>query len=312
MPNLTRRTALLALAPALLSRPQAALAAAEASTAIPGIYALPEGTAKVSATLTVSPGLAGARLLDIRMTQLDGTRPITRYDTELTKLVHVIAVSADFRTFVHEHGERLEAGGHFRLPVPFPRRGPWHIYADATPTGLGQQVMRFDVDLDKPGAVPAPAPADAQPPTLQPTGPDGSDGRYTARFETLDLLAGQDAELSLRILRDGQPAPDVTPYLGVAAHVVLISTTDLTYVHVHASEAQASTMPLMNRGAAPGAPRGHDAMPGMGASSLSAGARVSSEMKLHLHAPKAGIYAMWLQFSAGGTVRTVPFVVSVR
>ena len=63
---------------------------------------------------------------------------------------------------------------------------------------------------------------------------------YGVRFDTLDLRVGQDAELNLHILRDGQPAPDATPYLGVAAHAVFISAADLTYVHAHTAPAAAS------------------------------------------------------------------------
>jgi len=91
---------------------------------------------------------------------------------ELSKQMHLIAVSDDLRTFLHAHGERPGADGHFRLPVAFPRGGGWHVYADAVPPELGQQVMRFDVNFDGAGTSPA-----AKPVTLQPTGLTGSDGR---------------------------------------------------------------------------------------------------------------------------------------
>ena len=41
------------------------------------------------------------------------------------------------------------------------------------------------------------------------------------------------------------------------------------------------------------------------------GTRVSPDLTLHVRAPKAGTYLLWLQFTAGGQVRTVPFVVAV-
>lgn len=269
-----------------------------ASPPVAGTYALPDGKPKVSATLAVTPGavvLSGPSVLDVAMARLGDARPLTRYDVELSKRLHVIAVSDDFRVFLHDHAERPGADGHFRVPMSFPGRGAWHVYADAVPSGLGQQVMRFDINLD-PAGTPPPARSAAP----QPTGLTGSDGRYGVRFDALDLRAGQEAQLTLHVLRDGKPAPDLAPFLGVAAHAVLISAADLTYVHVHAAPA------------ATGAAHSHDmaGMPGMAAASFP-GAKLAADLVLHVTAPKAGTYLLWLQFSAGGHVRTVPFVVAV-
>lgn len=259
---------------------------------VAGTYALPDGKPEVSATLAVTPGTPS--VLDIAMARLGDARPVTRFDVELSKRLHVIAVSDDFRVFLHEHAERPDADGHFRVPIRFPQGGGWHVYADAVPSGLGQQVMRFDIGSD-----PAGTPPPARPPTPQPTGLVGSDGRYGVRFDALDLRAGQDAQLKLRILRDGKPAPDLLPFLGVAAHAVFISAADLTYVHAHAAPAAA------------GAAHHHGmaGMPGMDAPPP--GAKLPADLVLHVTAPKAGTYLLWLQFSAGGRVRTVPFVVAV-
>lgn len=281
--NMPRRAALAALA--LLCRPAPVAAAADT----PGAYALPDGQAKVSATLSLAPAGSGApagtRVLDVAMTRLGAARPITRYEVELSKRLHLIGVSADLATFLHDHAEQPGADGHFRVPMTFPRGGVWHVFADAVPTGLGQQVMRFDVNLD--GAAPLPRPTPAL------TGLDGSDGRYGVRFDALELRAGQEAHLRMHILRDGKAAPDLRPYLGVAAHAVLISAADLTYVHAHAAPAASPTMHHM-AGAA-----------------MHPDGDVPPELALHVQAPKAGRYVMWLQFEAGGQVRTVRFVVGV-
>lgn len=256
---------------------------------VAGTYALADGKPGVSATLAVTPGTP--TVLDIAMARLGDARPITRYDVELSKRLHVIAVSGDFRVFLHEHAERPGADGHFRVPIRFPGGGGWHVYADAVPSGLGQQVMRFDIGSDPSGTSPA-AP--------QPTGLTGNDGRYGVRFDALDLRAGQNTQLKLHVLRDGKPAPDLAPFLGVAAHAVLISAADLSFVHAHAAPAAAGAAHHHGMAGMPGMEEAHPP-----------GAKLPADLLLHVTAPKAGTYLLWLQFSAGGRVRTVPFVVAV-
>ncbi len=122
-------------------------------------------------------------------------------------------------------------------------------------------------------------------------------------FEPFALHAGQESQLSLHVSHGGKPVSDLTPFLGVAAHAVFIDAADLTYVHVHAAPADTPA------GYAD-ALAGMDGMEGMGAP-LPAGSHLPADMTLHILAPKAGAYLLWLQFMAGGQVRTVPFTVAV-
>lgn len=291
--------------------------AALATETLPGVYALPEGQAKVTATLAATPGPGGQVALDVAMTAVGQSRPVTRYETELSKQLHVIAVSSDFRTFVHEHGDRPGPDGHFHVSMLLPRPGLYHVYADGVPAGMGQQVMRFELKLGDAPAAPAEAP--------RPGGLEASDGGYSARFDPFELHAGREGELGLHLSRGGKPATGVTPFLGVAAHAVFVDAADLSYVHVHAMPAaagdggmagmempsgampvQGMRMPEMGGMAMPGT-GGMEGMPG----ALPAGSRVSPDLTLHVRAPKAGTYLLWVQFMAGGGVRTVPFVVAV-
>ena len=48
------------------------------------------------------------------MTRLGTGQPVTRHETELSKQLHLIAVSGDLRAFMHEHGDRPDANGHLR------------------------------------------------------------------------------------------------------------------------------------------------------------------------------------------------------
>ena len=98
----------------------------------------------------------------------------------------------------------------------------------------------------------------------------------------------------------------MTPYLGVAAHAVFISAADLTYVHAHAHAAPTAAPAADGTRAA----MKHD-MTGMGGAPMRRNTRVSPDLTLHVCAPGAGTYLLWLQFMAGRQVRTVPFVVAV-
>lgn len=294
-------------------------AAALAGEVLPGVYALPGGHPKVTATLIATPGRNGAETLDITMTEAGQQHPVTKYETELSKQLHVIAVSSDFRTFLHEHGDRPGSDGHFRVAMRLPHPGLYHVYADAVPAGLGQQVMRFELKV---GDAPAQQPSSSPVPTpLQ-----AADGRYRVRFDPFTLRAGQESQLSLHLSRDGHPARDVTPFLGVAAHAVFIGADDLTYVHVHAAPAaapKAGGTGALRQGDLTGRPvaapserhatgeMSMSGMEGMPGDPLPMNARVPSDLTLHVLAPKAGTYLLWLQFMAGGQVRTVRFVVAV-
>lgn len=276
-----------------------ALGAATSSAAparIPGVGALAGTQARVAGVLEADVAKSGGESLDFVFTRIGETKAITKYDVELTKQVHVIAVSDDFTTFIHRHVTRVAKDGHFRLTVAFPRPGLYHIYADATPTGLGQQVLRFDLPVGGAGAERHAAILDA-------SDREGFAGPYEVEVESLDLTAGQGAPLVLHIRKNGRPAPDLKPFLGVAAHAVFIAAGDLAYIHVH-------PMPILGMSGKTAMSGGDHGGHGHGRTAETA--RVSPDLAFHVEPPKAGAYELWVQFIGGGAVRTVQFVVVVQ
>jgi hypothetical protein len=277
-------------------------AAAPVPEVLPGTFALPGQAAKATATLTATPGTpaeaAGPGVpmtLGVTMTRVGAKQPIQRYDTELARQLHIIAVSDDLRRFVHVHGDAPDKRGRFAVPIRFPDSGFYWVYADAAPSGLGQQVFRFDLRVGAARGASAPPPA----PPLPPPAFEGSDGDYAVRFAPFALTAGRPAMLRLAILHGAEPARDLAPYLGVAAHAILISARDHSYIHVHAMPDQPMQM------------SGHSdtAMQDM---HMPRSGQASSELVLHLTPPAPGLYRLWLQFMAGGQVRTVAFTVEVK
>jgi hypothetical protein len=190
-------------------------------------------------------------------------------------------------------------------------------------------VLRFELPVGAPQT-------NRQTPGLEPTGLEATDGPYSIKFDSLDLSAGSEAVLSMHVEKNGKAATDLHPFLGVAAHAVFINANELSYVHVHASPssdeptgsaASNATGTSSNAPAMKGMhemhnmPSGMQNMPGMGSmsgmdmnhmSAMPASAKVASDLSLHVNAPKAGIYALWIQFIGGTEVRTAPFVVRVK
>ncbi len=254
-----------------------------------GTFTLPGMIEKVTAELVVRETGPLTRELLIAFADKATGRPITHFDEELTQQLHVLGTDSGFSSFVHEHAGKPGSDGRFRVAISFPKPGTYHVYADAVPSGLGQQVIRFEVPVGSTAGSPA-APQQAAPASAV----NGSDGPYEVELNTSALRAGTESMMALTILKDGKPARDLGLYLGVPAHAVFVSTDDLSYVHAHAMAADG--------------PKGAHAAHG---SHVDPKAAVPAKLMLHATPPHAGRYALWIQFKGDGQVRTVPFVVTV-
>jgi hypothetical protein len=131
--------------------------------------------------------------------------PITKFEVEHTKQVHLIVVSTDLEHFQHVH----PAPGHegvWHAAVSFPAAGEYRVIADVKYGGR-KQALSADLTVDvEPTAVGQPV-ADAQ-------------------LKEQDLKAGQPTTLEF-------DAPPTEEYLGAAGHLVILSEGDLEYLHVH-------------------------------------------------------------------------------
>lgn len=216
-----------------------ALSSAAAESPSKGTFARPGAAEKATGELTVRETGPLAREIVVAFADKATGKLITRYDEELTKELHVLATDSALSSFVHEHAEKAGPDGRFRVQVRFPKPGLYHVYADAVPAGLGQQVIRFDVPIDVPAGSAA---AGRRPVGVAPAGSasaalQGSDGPYTVKLDAAGLRAGAEGMMTLAILKDGKPATDLAPYLGVPAHAVFLGAEDLAYVHAHATAA---------------------------------------------------------------------------
>ena len=132
--------------------------------------------------------------------------PITRFEVEHTKQIHLIVVSRDLVRFHHVHPE-VGGGGTWRAPLRVKAPGEYLVIADVKHEG---RAMTVNGDLTVEGDPVA---------TGQPAA--------EAQFVEQELEAGQPVTLKFE-------APGRTqPYLGAAGHLVVMREGDLEYLHVH-------------------------------------------------------------------------------
>ena len=209
-----------------LSLTAAAALAFGASPALTGHFAFQGGQVITHGYMRVTPSGHSPleEHIDIWMTPLSSTQPIREYAVEMTKKLHVVIVSDDFRVFLHIH-PILGPDGHFRIDQQFPSPGSYHLYADGEPNDGDHQVYRFDFTVEKAVA--------EKPMDLAPTGREVNIGPYTVDLSKARLTAGSTDTIEVQILKGDTPATDLHPYLGVPAHAVFLNSRDLSYVHVH-------------------------------------------------------------------------------
>jgi hypothetical protein len=166
---------------------------------------------------TLTPGTT--ETFSFRITGPDGA-PVTAFDVEHDKRMHLIVVRRDTTGFQHVHPE-MGADGTWSVPLTLPAAGSYRAFADFTPTG--GEGTTLGVDLAAPGAF--------EPVNHQLSRTAVVDG-YEVQL-TGDLVAGQASPLTLTVRKDGQPVTDLQPYLAAYGHLVALRDGDLAYLHVH-------------------------------------------------------------------------------
>lgn len=137
-----------------------------------------------------------------------GGEPVTKFEVEHTKQVHLILVSKDLVHFQHVH-PKVDGEGVWSAPVDFTDPGDYRVIADVRHDG---RKLALDADLAVDGAPMAVGRPAAE-----------------ADFVEQELRAGQPTTLRFE-------APPTEEYLGAAGHLVILSEKDLEYLHVHPRE----------------------------------------------------------------------------
>jgi hypothetical protein len=195
------------------------------------------GTVAETAQVDLPAGLASSRggytLTPTSTTLTSGTtntfsfritgpdnKPVTRFDVEHEKRMHLIVVRRDTAGFQHIH-PTMSADGTWTVPLTVTQPGSYRAFADFAPTG--GEATTLGVDLAVPG--------DFQPATYAESRVATVDG-YEVKLDG-DLVPGKTAEVRLTVSKDGQPVSNLQPYLGAYGHLVALRGGDLAYLHVH-------------------------------------------------------------------------------
>lgn len=205
--------------------------------------------------------------LSIAVTGADGN-PVTDFEPDHAKELHLIAVRADGQHFQHIHPD-MSSDGTWSIPWQWEQAGTYRVIADFVPSETGE-AHTLSTSVQVAGNY-APAPA-TEPATT--TTVDGFDVSVEG-----ELNVGESSELTVTISRDGRPVTELEPYLGAFGHLVALRDGDLAYLHVH--------------------PHGQDPQPGE-----TSGPRIVFEAT----APTPGRYLLYLDFQVDGQVRTAPLV----
>jgi hypothetical protein len=188
-----------------------------AEVASEGLVATAAGYTLVPQATTFVPGRPGELAFTINGS--DGA-PVTAFDVEHEKQLHLIVVRRDAAGFQHLH-PALGPDGVWRVPLALPAAGIYRAYADFTPTGGPALVLGTDLF----------APGDFGPIGFPPSRVAQVDG-YQIRIDG-DLVPGGPSQVFATISRDGAAVTDLEPYLGAFGHLVALRQSDLAYLHVH-------------------------------------------------------------------------------
>jgi hypothetical protein len=170
-------------------------------------------------TLTPTDPTPGAGSFSFRITGPDGA-PVTAFDVEHDKRMHLIVVRRDTTGFQHVHPE-MAPDGTWTVPLTLPAGGSYRAFADFAPTGGAGTTL--GVDLAVPGAF--------EPVEHAPNRTAQVDG-YTVEL-TGELVPGRASPLTLTVSKDARPVTDLQPYLAAYGHLVALREGDLAYLHVH-------------------------------------------------------------------------------
>jgi hypothetical protein len=199
---------------------------------MPGMQTNPagDGLSATESGLTLQPAalslLAGQDTTwSFRITSGQTAQPVTQFEPEQTRLMHLYVVRDDLTGFQHLHPQ-MAPEGTWTARLGALQPGSYRAYTQFSTTGsAGKPVTPvLSVALTVPGAAASVA--------LPPAAPTAEVDGYTVAVDA-NVSAGAENDLSLTITRAGEPVTDLQPYLDSYAHLTAIHAGDMAFAHLH-------------------------------------------------------------------------------
>jgi Cu+-exporting ATPase len=232
--------------------------------------------------------------LTYRLAEGSSGGPVSDVVVSHEQPMHLIAVRRDLAQFHHVHPQPTGQPGEYAIEVSFPTSGIYILYDEFT-RASGQDILQRDeLTVEEPSG-PAALAEDTAPKTI-------GNVRVSLRADG-DLTAGREARLIFQLAdpTTGRGLTTLKPYLGAAAHVVILTEDAGTFAHTHGESAGAG-------GQNSQAADAHSSHSGHGGHGGAVG--IGPEVAFQHSFPTPGLYKIWGQFqTADGQIITADFVI---
>lgn len=232
-------------------------------------------------------------------------------------LMHLFLIGASgLDRLWHLHPERAP-GGTFAADLPLMPAGHYQIFADIVDKSGFPWTLVGQIDLPQINGKPLTGddstwsgPALATQAIESTTAQLADGGRLVWEKPSAPIAANIALDLKFRIEdKEGNPAKDVEPYMGMAGHAEIVGSDFSTFAHIHpAGSVSMAALELANSqipSAAKASLAGQMAMP-MGSAPL------PPEVSFPYGFPKAGTYRIFVQIKLAGQIETGVFDVRVQ
>jgi hypothetical protein len=226
-------------------------------------------------------------------------------------LMHMFLVrTPGFDRFWHLHPE-ANADGSFDANLPQLDAGHYDVFADIVDESGFPWTMVGAIDL--PRVTGAQLTADDSGGSFLPISETSSsvdvlsDGTRVA-WQHEPIIANTPMILRFEVQnRDGSPAADLQPYMGMAAHLEIVRNDLSVFAHIHPSGSAPMAALMLAGDTVSGATM---TMPN--GSSMAMPEKIGPELSMPYGFPKPGLYRVFVQFKRAGTIETAVFDVQVK
>jgi hypothetical protein len=228
-------------------------------------------------------------------------------------LMHLYAIRQPGMDAVFHLHPALVSDKDLRMTLPSMPPGEYRLYADIVHANGFPETLTANLTVppNLPATPLAPEDASAAPPALS-QGELGTtyklpDGYTMVWDRPAEITANTAYAFRFRLLdRDGKPATDMQPYLGMAGHAAFVKADGSTFAHTHPNGSAAMPAVMLANGGS------EDMGPMSGMEMLGSAEAISPTVEFPYGFPSPGRYRIFIQMKHGSTVETGVFDAEVR